>query len=107
MHLRMETGATEFLRELVKNYLYLIHKEEGIPKVELSDQYLTVKDQEDDSFSRYYDPDFPRKKKKKIKAFQIKKSGKGYDSLKIHESTVSVKECLRFPGRKGYPCRYF
>ena len=59
------TGATEFLRELVKNYLYLVHKDELEP-VELSDQYLTVKDQEDDSFSRYYDPDFPRKKKKKI-----------------------------------------
>lgn len=95
------TGATEFLRELVKNYLYLIHKEEGIPKVELSDQYLTVKDQEDDSFSRYYDPDFPRKKKKKIKAFQIKKSGKSYEALKIHESTVSVKELLGISREKG------
>ena len=58
------TGATEFLRELVKNYLYLIH-EEDLEPVELSNQYLTVKDQEDDSFSRYYDPDFPRKKKEK------------------------------------------
>ena len=64
------TGATEYLRELVKNYLQLVHKDE-LERVELSDQYLTVKDQEDDSFSRYYDPDFPRKKKKKIKAFQI------------------------------------
>ena len=45
------TGATEFLRELVKNYLYLIHKEDLEP-VELADQYLTIKDQEDDSFSR-------------------------------------------------------
>ena len=70
------TGATEFLRELVKNYLYLIH-EEDLEPVELSNQYLTVKDQEDDSFSRYYDPDFPRKKKKKIRAVQIKKGGKG------------------------------
>lgn len=58
------TGATEFLRELVKNYLYLIH-EEDLEPVELSNQYLTVKDQEDDSFSRYYDPDFPKKEKEK------------------------------------------
>ena len=36
------TGATEFLRELVKNYLHLVHKDELEP-VELSDQYLTVK----------------------------------------------------------------
>lgn len=87
------TGATEFLRELVKNYLYLIH-EEDLEPVELSNQYLTVKDQEDDSFSRYYDPDFPRKKKKKIRAVQIKKGGKGYEELQINEASMSVKEML-------------
>ena len=87
------TGATEFLRELVKNYLYLIH-EEDLEPVELSNQYLTVKDQEDDSFSRYYDPDFPRKKKKKIRAVKIKKGGKGYEELQINEASMSVKELL-------------
>ena len=87
------TGATEFLRELVKNYLYLIH-EEDLEPVELSNQYLTVKDQEDDSFSRYYDPDFQRKKKKKIRAVQIKKGGKGYEELQINEASMSVKELL-------------
>ena len=87
------TGATEFLRELVKNYLYLIH-EEDLEPVELSNQYLTVQDQEDDSFSRYYDPDFPRKKKKKIRAVQIKKGGKGYEELQINEASMSVKELL-------------
>ena len=87
------TGATEFLRELVKNYLYLIH-EEDLEPVELSNQYLTVKDQEDDSFSRYYAPDFPRKKKKKIRAVQIKKGGKGYEELQINEASMSVKELL-------------
>ena len=40
------TGATEFLRELVKNYLYLAHKEEGLPKVQLAKDKLTVQDQE-------------------------------------------------------------
>lgn len=95
------TGATEFLRELVKNYLYLVHEKDGLGMVELADQYLTVKDQEDDSFSRYYDPDFPRKKKKKIRASQIKKSGKGYEELQIHESTMSVKELLGIAREKG------
>lgn len=94
------TGATEFLRELVKNYLHLVHKDELEP-VELSDQYLTVKDQEDDSFSRYYDPNFPRKKKKKIKAFQIKKNGKGYEELQVNEATVPVKELLDISREKG------
>ena len=87
------TGASEFQRELVKIYLYLIH-EEDLEPVELSNQYLTVKDQEDDSFSRYYDPDFPRKKKKKIRAVQIKKGGKGYEELQINEASMSVKELL-------------
>lgn len=89
------TGATEFLRELVKNYLYLIH-EEDLEPVELSNQYLTVKDQEDDSFSRYYDPDFPRKKKKKIRAVQIKKGGKGYEELLgiAREKKVSMSVLL-------------
>ena len=87
------TGATEFLRELVKNYLYLIH-EEDLEPVELSNQYLTVKDKEDDNFSRYYDPDFPRKQKKKIRAVQIKKGGKGYEELQINEASMSVKELL-------------
>ena len=77
----------------MKNYLYLIH-EEDLEPVELSNQYLTVKDQEDDSFSRYYDPDFPRKKKKKIRAVQIKKGGKGYEELQINEASMSVKELL-------------
>ncbi len=30
------TGATEFLRELVKNYLYLAHKEKELPEIQLS-----------------------------------------------------------------------
>lgn len=77
----MEPAATEFLRELVKNYLHLVHKDELEP-VNYQISYLTVKDQEDDSFSRYYDPDFPRKKKKKIKAFQIKKNGKDTKNCK-------------------------
>ena len=77
----------------MKIYLYLI-LEEDLEPVELSNQYLTVKDQEDDSFSRYYDPDFPRKKKKKIRAVQIKKGGKGYEELQINEASMSVKELL-------------
>ena len=88
------TGATEFLKELVKNYLYLVHKEEGLEQITLLPEDMTVQDQEDDSFSRYYDPDFPRKKKKKIRAVQIKKGGKGYEELQINEASMSVKELL-------------
>ena len=45
------TGATEFFQnELVKNYLYLVHKEEGLEQVTLLPEDMTVQDQEDDSF---------------------------------------------------------
>ena len=101
------TGATEFLRELVKNYLHLVHKEELEP-VELSDQYLTVKDQEDDSFSRYYDPDFPRKKKKKVKAFQIKKEWKGIRRTAGQGGNCAGKKNFWVSaGKREYPCQCF
>ena len=95
------TGATEFLRELVKNYLYLIHKEEGLEKAELTDAYLTVKDQENDSFSRYYNPDLQRRKKKKNHAYQIRKRRGEYEPLQVKESHVSVKELLDVSREKG------
>ena len=57
------TGATEFLKELVKNYLYITHKEEGLADVPLLDENVTIQDQESDSFSQYY----TEVKKKKVK----------------------------------------
>ena len=36
------TGATEFLKELVKNYLYLVHKEEGLEQITLLPEDMTV-----------------------------------------------------------------
>ncbi len=57
------TGATEFLRELVKNYLYLSHKNEGLENVSLIDENITIQDQECDGFSKYY----TKVKKKKQK----------------------------------------
>ena len=59
------TGATEFLRELVKNYLYLMHEKDGLENVILTEQDLTVKDQEEDGFGRYYNPDERGTRKKK------------------------------------------
>ena len=37
------TGATEFLKELVKNYLYFAHKEEGLEQVALLPEDMTCK----------------------------------------------------------------
>lgn len=88
------TGATEFLRELVKNYLYLAHETDGLTQISLSKEKLTVQDQENDSFSKYYNPNLPKRKKKKVRAYQIRKARKEYEELRVMEATASVKELL-------------
>lgn len=89
------TGATEFLKELVKNYLYLAHKEEGLEQVSLQPEDMTVQDQEDDSFLKYYSKDQKRPKKKKLHAFQIRRKKKDGNRLHVHESIVSVQAILK------------
>ena len=95
------TGATQFLRELVKNYLHLAHQEDGLADVILTDEKVTIRDQEDDSFSKYYNPDMKRSKKKKPHAYQIKKMRKEYDELRVIEGTASVKDVLAVSREKG------
>ena len=89
------TGATEFLKELVKNYLYLVHKEEGLEQVSLQPEDMTVQDQEDDSFLKYYSKDQKRPKKRKLHAFQIRRKKKDGNRLHVHESIVSVQAILK------------
>lgn len=88
------TGATEFLRELVKNYLFLAHQSEGLKDVALLDENVTIQDQESDSFSQYYTK-VKKKKEKKPKAFQLKKPRKEVGRLQVNEAVLSVKEVLK------------
>ena len=89
------TGATEFLKELVTNYLYLVHKEEGLEQISMLPEDMTVQDQEDDSFLKYYSKDQRRPKEKKIHAFQIRKKKKDGHHLHVHESVVPVQAVLK------------
>ncbi len=89
------TGATEFLKELVTNYLYLVHKEEGLEQISMLPEDMTVQDQEDDSFLKYYSKDQRRPKEKKIHAFQIRKKKKDGHHLHVHESVVPVQDVLK------------
>ncbi len=57
------TGATEFLKELVKDCLYLCTIN-GLEPVSLLPEDMTVQDQEDDSFLKYYSKDQKRPKRK-------------------------------------------
>lgn len=87
------TGATQFLRELVKNYLLLAHPDENLPDESLVDEGITVLDQEDDSFSRYYS-DTPPISKKKRHAYQLSKKGVDPYDIQVMECTMSVKDVL-------------
>jgi NRPS condensation-like uncharacterized protein len=87
------TGATEFLRELVKNYLFIAHKEDGLEDVPLRAEHVTVQDQENDSFSKYYS-EVKRRKQRKPRAYQLKKPRKETGKLQVNETVLSVKELV-------------
>lgn len=87
------TGATEFLKELVKNYLFLAHQEDGLQDIAMLDENVTIQDQENDSFTQYYTK-VEKKKEKKPKAFQLKKPRKEVGRLQVNEAVLSVKEVL-------------
>lgn len=87
------TGATAFLRELVKNYLFLAHQDKGLCDVMLQDENVTIQDQENDSFSQYYTK-VKKKKEKKPRAYQLKKPRKEIGRLQVNEAVLSVKEVL-------------
>lgn len=88
------TGATEFLRELVKNYLYLAHQKDGLEQVALLAEDVTVQDQENDSFAKYYTKNTKKPRKKKSKAYQLKKPRKDNGPIQVRESILSVKQVL-------------
>lgn len=88
------TGAMEFLRELVKSYLLLVHGKDGIMDCMITDDTLTVNDQEADSFSKHYVKDWKKSKQKKRKAHQIKGVNKEQKRLQITEGIISVEKLL-------------
>ena len=88
------TGATEFLRELVKNYLYLAHEKDGLQEVSLLSEDVTVQDQENDSFAKYYTKNTKKPRVKKTRAYQIKKPRKDNGAMQVRERILSVKQVL-------------
>lgn len=86
------TGATLFLRELVKQYLLERYKE--LPDVSLHPEDMTLQDQENDGFAKYY----TKRKGSKIKrpiAFQLKKIVPSYKTLQVSEGTLDVDVLLK------------
>jgi len=89
------TGATEFLRELVKDYLYLAHQREGLTDISLLPEDVTVQDQENDSFAKYYTKNTKKPRVKNTRAYQIKKPRKENGAMQVRESVLSVQQVLR------------
>ena len=88
------TGAMEFLKELVKNYLYRVHPDLDA-SVALRAADITQADKELDGFSHYYSGDLVEGKKEKVHSFQIKGVRAGYGNMKLREGVVSVAELLK------------
>lgn len=88
------TGATEFLKEVVKQYLLVRYKEDGLLEFPLVRDDVTEQDQEDDSFSKYYTKDYKPTRRRKPKAYQLRKKSRSYGILQVAEGTVSVTKLL-------------
>lgn len=82
------TGAMNFLKELVRDYLTLSHPGENFPETD-SGEELTQNDYEEDSFSQYYTG---RKKKtpKSKPAFQLKGERLDQEEMEITEMLLSA-----------------
>ena len=89
------TGAIQFLRELVKNYLLLAHGQEGLEDVPLSDDGETLSDYEEDSFSQYYSSALPRAEKQGPKAFQLPGPKVERSDIEITEMVLPVSGLLQ------------
>lgn len=95
------TGATLFLKEIVENYLYLAHKEEGFCICTDEQERIAISAQESDSFTKYYDPSVKMRRKKRKHAFQIQWGQQEYEPLQVSEATGSATELLQIAREKG------
>lgn len=88
------TGASNFLKELVKNYLLFRYADSGISDIPLTDSDMTVQDLESDGFSKYYTK-IRGKGPKKLKTAQISGTKITYGELNITEGIVSCQALLK------------
>lgn len=87
------TGASLFLKELVKNYLLCRYPNDNLPDIPLTEPDLTVQDQESDGFTKYYKHD-KKKTGKKAKSYQLTGPKTAYGELSITEGSVSCRALL-------------
>ena len=88
------TGASLFLKELVKNYLRFRYPEANLPDISLTEPDSTVQDQESDGFTKYYKSD-KKNTYQKTKSYQLSGPKTGYGELSIIEGRVSCQALLK------------
>lgn len=89
------TGAIEFLRELVKNYILVAHPLDRLPDVALSEEGKTFSDYEEDSFSQYYSAKLPKSGKRGPKAFQLPGPKVERSDIEITEMVMPVSQIIK------------
>lgn len=87
------TGASNFLKELVKNYLLNRYPEASLPDIPLLEEDTTVQDLEADGFKKYYRHDW-KKDHQKSKTHQLSGPKTGYGELSITEGLISCQALL-------------
>ena len=87
------TGAMQFLKELVRNYLVLTYPEQEFPETD-GGEILTDSDYEEDSFSQYYTGK-KRSNKRSRKAFQLKGDRLEQAEMEITELHLSASAVHR------------
>lgn len=84
------TGAMKFLKELIGNYLNLVHPEAGLPKPE--EENLTESDYEEDSFSQYYTGNTKKRSGRPKPAFQLKGEWFEQEQMEITQMYLSASQ---------------
>ena len=87
------TGAVQFLKELVRNYLILTYPDASFPETDIGEE-LTESDYEEDSFSQYYTGRKSRAGKSR-KAYQLKGERLEQSEMQITELILSASEVHR------------
>lgn len=85
------TGASEFIKDLVKQYLVAAHREENLPDLPLHDKKVHAVEQESDSFIKYYRSARKGRKEKEAKAYQIHRSRSELGSLQVTEALIPLE----------------
>ncbi|MCD8098638.1 MAG: DUF6320 domain-containing protein [Lachnospiraceae bacterium] len=94
------TGAMQFLRELVRQYLRLVHPEQSFPETS-GEEVASGRDQEEDSFSQYYSATKSKEKKRVVFAVQLRGERLPQDEMRITEAAVPVGELLAKARSRG------